>query len=195
MSTNFQANSSRYADTKAGREVQKQLLAAVPALRGYAVALCRDADRADDLVQDTLVRALAALDRFDPETCLNAWLFTIMRNRFRSEYRKNRRMVEDPDGAYATKLTSAPAQDAGLDLEDFFAVLGQISAEQRDAVMMVGASGMSYEAAAEAAGVPVGTIKSRVNRARDRLCQLLGVGSVEDLGPDRLTRAALQMAA
>lgn len=195
MSTNLTNKAPRYADTSTGREVQKQIIAAVPAMRGYAIALCRDCDRADDLVQDTLVRALAALDRFDPATCLNAWLFTIMRNRFRSEYRKRRRMVEDPDGAYATKLTSAPAQNAGLDLEDFFSMLDQISPEQREAVMMVGASGMSYEAAAEIAGVPVGTIKSRVNRARDRLSQLLGVASVEDLGPDRLTRAALQMAA
>ena len=84
------------------------LLAAVPSLRAFAISLSGNVDRADDLVQDTLVRAIANAHRFEPGTNLNAWLFTILRNLFHSEYRKRRREVEDPDGAYAEQLTSQP---------------------------------------------------------------------------------------
>ena len=80
------------------------LLAAVPSLRAFAISLSGQVDRADDLVQDTLLRALSNLHRFEPGTNLNAWLFTILRNLFHSEYRKRRREVEDPDGSYAGRL-------------------------------------------------------------------------------------------
>src|ERR687897_2820925 len=91
------------------------LLAAVPSLRAFAISLCGQVDRADDLVQDTLLRALSHIDRFERGTNLNAWLFTILRNLFHSEYRKRKREVEDVDGTYAAKLKTALNQHAHLD--------------------------------------------------------------------------------
>jgi len=170
------------------------LLAAVPSLRAFAISLSSNVDRADDLVQDTLVRAISNAHRFEPGTNLNAWLFTILRNLFHSEYRKRRREVEDPDGAYAEQLTSQPEQGARLDFEDFRSALAILPSEQREALLLVGASGFSYEETAAICGCAVGTVKSRVNRARSRLSSMLHLDAAEDLGPDRITRAALQAA-
>jgi RNA polymerase sigma-70 factor (ECF subfamily) len=174
--------------------IRDALLAAVPSLRAFAISLSGQVDRADDLVQDTLLRALSHLDRFERGTNLNAWLFTILRNLFHSEYRKRRREVEDADGTYAARLMVHPEQGAHLDFEDFRSALAKLPHDQREALLLVGASGFSYEEAAEICGCAVGTIKSRVNRARSRLAGLLAVDDVEDLGPDRMTRAALQVA-
>jgi RNA polymerase sigma factor (sigma-70 family) len=88
------------------------MLAAVPSLRAFAISLCGNVDRADDLVQEALLRAWANLDSFEPGTNMSAWLFTILRNLFRSEYRKRRREVEDADGSYAESLTSLPDQNS-----------------------------------------------------------------------------------
>ena len=170
------------------------LLAAVPSLRAFAISLSGNIDRADDLVQDTLVRAIANAHRFEPGTNLNAWLFTILRNLFHSEYRKRRREVEDPDGVYAEQLTSQPEQGARLDFEDFRSALATLPSEQREALLLVGASGFSYEETAAICGCAVGTVKSRVNRARSRLSGMLHLDAAEDIGPDRITRAALQAA-
>jgi RNA polymerase sigma-70 factor (ECF subfamily) len=164
----------------------------IPRLRRYARALTRNIDRADDLVQETLLRAMANIQSFQPGTNLSAWLFTILRNLFHSEYRKRRREVEDPDGSYAGRLKVQPEQGSRLDFEDFRSALAKLPPDQREALLLVGAQGFSYEDAAQICGVAVGTIKSRVNRARSRLASLLAVDDVEDLGPDRMTRAALQ---
>ena len=172
--------------------IQEALLAAVPSLRAFAISLCGQVDRADDLVQDTLLRALSHIDRFERGTNLNAWLFTILRNLFHSEYRKRRREVEDPDGSYAGKLKVQPEQGPRLDFEDFRTALAKLPPDQREALLLVGASGFSYEEASNICGCAVGTIKSRVNRARSRLASLLAIDDVEDLGADRMTRAALQ---
>ena len=173
-------------------ELRDALLAAVPSLRAFAISLSGQIDRADDLVQDTLMRALANIHRFERGTNLNAWLFTILRNLFHSEYRKRRREVEDADGSYAARLKAPPEQGARLDFEDFRSALAKLPHDQREALLLVGASGFAYEDAARICGCAVGTIKSRVNRARSRLSALLAVEDVEDLGPDRMTRAALQ---
>lgn len=175
-------------------ELRDELLAAVPSLRAFAISLSGNVDRADDLVQDTLLRALANIDRFQRGTNLNAWLFTILRNLFHSEFRKRRREVEDPDGAYAARLASQPEQGAHLDFQDFRTALARLPADQREALLLVGASGFSYEEAAAICECAVGTIKSRVNRARNRLSEMLAVSDDGDLGPDGLTRAALQAA-
>jgi len=173
-------------------EIRDALLAAVPSLRAFAISLCGQVDRADDLVQDTLLRALSHIDRFERGTNLNAWLFTILRNLFHSEYRKRRREVEDPDGSYAGRLKAQPEQSSRLDFEDFRTALAKLPPDQREALLLVGASGFSYEEAANICQCAVGTIKSRVNRARSRLASLLAVDDVGDLGPDKMTRAALQ---
>ena len=131
---------------------------------------CRgNVDRADDLVQETLLRALANIDSFQPGTNMSAWLFTILRNLFRSEYRKRRREVEDTDGSYAETLKSHPEQQGRVEFEEFRAALAKLPPDQREALILVGASGFSYEEAAAICECAVGTIKSRVNRARTGL--------------------------
>lgn len=168
--------------------VRDGMLALVPRLRGFAVSLCGNMDHADDLVQETLLHALAGINSFRPGTNLSGWLFTILRNLFRSEYRKRRREVEDVDGSYEASLISAPAQDGRIALVEFRQALAQLPADQREALVLVGASGFSYEEAAVICEIPVGTIKSRVHRARLRLSELLRLessaspGSPADVG-------------
>jgi RNA polymerase sigma-70 factor (ECF subfamily) len=172
-------------------QLRDDILASVPSLRAFAISLSGNADRADDLVQETLLRALAHIDSFEPGTNMPAWLFTILRNLFRSEYRKRRREVEDAEGRYADTLKSNPEQTGRVEFQEFRTALDKLPADQREALILVGASGFSYEDAAAICGCAVGTIKSRVNRARTRLADLLSIDSVDDFGPDRATRAVL----
>jgi RNA polymerase sigma-70 factor (ECF subfamily) len=164
------------------------MLAAVPSLRAFAISLCGNVDRADDLVQEALLRALANLSSFEPGTNMSAWLFTILRNLFRSE---RRREVEDVDGSYAEQLTFSPEQSTRLEINEFREALKSLPPEQREALILVGASGFSYEEAARICGCAVGTIKSRVNRARGRLAEILSIEDTSDFGPDRETRAVV----
>jgi len=171
--------------------IRDAVLAAVPSLRAFAISLSGNVDRADDLVQETLLRALVNIDSFEPGTNLSAWLFTILRNLFRSEYRKRRREVEDGDGTYAESLKSQPEQEARVEFREFRTALAKLPSDQREALILVGASGFSYEEAAGICGCAVGTIKSRVNRARTRLAELMAIESLDDFGPDLATRAVL----
>jgi RNA polymerase sigma-70 factor, ECF subfamily len=173
-------------------EMRDALLAAVPSLRAFGISLSGDVDRADDLVQATLLRALANIERFERGTNLHAWLFTILRNLFHSEYRKRRREVEDADGGYAATLRTAPDQQAHLDFEDLRAALAKLPPDQREALLLVGAQGFSYEDAAGICGCAIGTVKSRVNRARKRLAELMVLEDLDDLALDGVTAAALQ---
>ena len=172
-------------------ETRDAILAAIPNLRAFAISLSGNVDRADDLVQETVLRALANIDSFQSGTNMPAWLFTILRNLFRSEYRKRRREVEDATGMYAESMKSQPEQASRLEFEELRAALAQLPDDQREAVLLVGASGFSYEEAAAICGCAVGTIKSRVNRARNRLAELMSIESLEDFGPDQETRAVL----
>ncbi len=172
--------------------VRDALLAAVPSLRAYAYSLTRSWDRTDDLVQDTLIRAWGGLDRFELGSNMNAWLFTILRNQFYSLHRRRRREVEDPDSSYAGRLRTHPEQQSHLDFEDFRKALAKLSPHHREALILVGAEGLPYHEVAAICGVPVGTIKSRVNRARESLSSLLAGADLHDIGPDRITRAAMQ---
>lgn len=167
------------------------VLAAIPKLRAFAISLSGNVDRADDLVQETMLRALANINSFQPGTNLQAWLFTILRNLFRSEYRKRKREVEDVDGRYADSLVSHPAQDSQLEFKELRAALGKLPQDQREALILVGASGFSYEEAAAICECAVGTIKSRVNRARHRLANELAIETAEDIGPDPAVRAVV----
>jgi RNA polymerase sigma-70 factor, ECF subfamily len=171
--------------------VRKAVLGAVPSLRAFAISLCGNVDRADDLVQETLLRALANIDSFQPGTNMAAWLFTILRNHFRSEYRKRRREVEDSDGHYAETLKTQPAQLGHVEFREFREALAKLPSDQREALVLVGASGFSYEEAAHICECAVGTIKSRVNRARTRLAELMSIDGVDDFGPDEQTRAVM----
>ena len=171
--------------------LKEAMLSAVPSLRAFAISLSGNIDRADDLVQETLLRAIANINSFQPGTNMSAWMFTILRNLFRSEYRKRRREVEDTDGSYAESLKSQPEQASRLEFQEFRTALSKLPPDQREALILVGASGFSYEEAANICGCAVGTIKSRVNRARTRLADLLAIEGSEDFGPDQSTRAIM----
>jgi RNA polymerase sigma-70 factor (ECF subfamily) len=164
----------------ASSQIPGDLLAVIPNLRAFAMSLCGNLDHADDLVQETLVKAWGSLDSFVEGTNLRAWLFTILRNIYYSEYRKRRREVADPDGAFAANLATAPAQSGHMDLLDFRAALQQLPSDQREALILIGASGLSYEEAAGICGCAIGTMKSRVNRARNRLAGMLSLTSAEE---------------
>lgn len=171
--------------------IRDQALSNMPTLRAFAISLCGNIDRAEDLVQETLLRALTHINSFQPGTNMAAWLITILRNQYRDEYRKRRREVEDADGHYAGTLKSQPEQTGRVEFEEFRVALAKLPAEQREALIMVHASGLSYDDAAAICGCVAGTVKSRVNRARTRLADLLAIESVEDFGPDRATRAVI----
>jgi RNA polymerase sigma-70 factor, ECF subfamily len=151
------------------------LVAAIPFLRALALAHCGDKHRADDLVQETLEKAFSSIDSFTAGTNLKAWLATILRNSYRTEYRKRRRETPDPDGALAARIAVPDSQTSHMDFKDFAKALQQLSSEHREALMMVLATGMSCEEAAEIAGCAVGTMKSRISRARESLVKLLGL--------------------
>jgi RNA polymerase sigma-70 factor (ECF subfamily) len=168
-----------------------ELEAALPALRAFARSLARDPVMADDLTQEALLKAWAARDSFAPGTNLRAWLFTILRNAYFSHLRKRRREVEDADDAMAARLATPPEQDRHMALIDFAAALDRLPAEQREALVLVAAAGVSYEEAAEICGCAVGTIKSRVNRARRLLAGMLGTADSAGLLADSRIDAAL----
>jgi RNA polymerase sigma-70 factor (ECF subfamily) len=169
---------------QASPQLKADLLGAIPNLRAFAVSLCGNPDRADDLVQETLVKAWSNLGSFVEGTNMPAWLFTILRNIYYSEYRKRRREVSDSEGTIAARLATAPAQNGHMDFLDFREALQKLPADQREALVLIGASGMSYEEAAGICNCAVGTMKSRVNRARNRLIELLSIGSSSDFSSD-----------
>jgi RNA polymerase sigma-70 factor (ECF subfamily) len=178
------AASAPLRESAANSQITADLLSVIPNLRAFAVSLCGNLDRADDLVQETLVKAWSNIGSFVEGTNLRAWLFTILRNIYYSEYRKRRREVADPDGTFAAKLATAPAQSGHMDLLDFRAALQQLPSDQREALILIGASGLSYEEAAGICGSAIGTMKSRVNRARSRLAEMLSISSGMEFGHD-----------
>lgn len=170
-----------------------RLAGAIPKLRAFAISLTRDVSRADDLVQETILKAWTNMDKFDPATNLDAWLFTILRNTFYSGLRKTRREVQDSDGVHAATLSVKPAHDGRLALQEFQRAFDTLSPEHREVLILVGALGFSCEEAAATMGVAVGTVKSRASRARRRLAELLHLEDGEDLfaGTDGATQAVV----
>ncbi|MGB0087478.1 MAG: sigma-70 family RNA polymerase sigma factor [Rhodomicrobiaceae bacterium] len=171
--------------------VHQSLIAYLPNLRAFAIALCRDTDRADDLVQETMLNAWKGIDSFKQGTNLRAWLFTILRNTYFSQCRKRRREVLDDPAVYIDRLSVPPAQQGSVDARDLANALAQLSEEQREALLLVAAEGFAYEEAAVICNCPIGTIKSRVNRARHQLAELLGVNTSAEFGPEPMTQAIL----
>jgi RNA polymerase sigma-70 factor, ECF subfamily len=155
---------------------EKDLLACVPHLRTFAWFLARNRERADDLVQDTIVRALGAAHRFQAGTNLKAWMFTILRNLHYNGLRKNRVQIQSLDDPLAYEPTVLPSQIASLEFGDFRRAFWQLADDRREALMLIGASGLSYEEAAKVCECPKGTVKSRVSRARRELLQILEDG-------------------
>jgi RNA polymerase sigma-70 factor (ECF subfamily) len=155
-------------------DFQAGLAALVPNLRAFARTLSGNADAADDLVQETLVKAWRSRASFTPGSNLKAWLFTILRNTFLSERRRRKFEVHDIGGKFSEQLSVNGDQSDHMDLLDFAKAFAQLPHEQREALTLVGAEGFSYEDAALTCGCAVGTIKSRVNRARAKLAEMLG---------------------
>jgi RNA polymerase sigma-70 factor, ECF subfamily len=171
---------------------RERLIKEIPNLRAFAASLSGSMQTADDLVQDTLLKAWGNAEKFAEDTNIRAWLFTILRNTYFSMYRRRGREVQDTDGIHAAKVAVQGNQESAIDLADFRVALAKLPEEQREVLIMIGATGLSYEEAAEICGVAVGTIKSRVNRARTRLADLLGITGPSDLGPDRKSLAVTQ---
>ena len=169
----------------AGTDPREEIIVHLPALRAFALSLCRDGTLADDLVQDTLLKAWHKFDLFRPGTNLRAWLFTILRNGFFSGRRRGAREVADVDGALTDQLASKPAHDGHLALAELSAALDRLPADQREALILVGALGFSVEEAAETCGCAPGTIKSRANRGRRAIAAMLGLTADE---PTNLSR-------
>lgn len=167
------------------------LVKTIPSLRAFAISLTQNNDRADDLVQETLVKAWDKQSSFQPGTNLKAWLFTILRNEFYSQMRKRGREVQDSDGTLTANVAIHPGQHGSVDLRDFREALEHLPEDQREAIVLIGASGFSYEEAAEICGCAVGTIKSRVSRARSRLQEVLGIEGDGDYGPDAISAHVL----
>lgn len=152
----------------------------IPALRAFAWSLSHNASDADDLVQDTLIKAWTNRDKFEDGTNLRAWLFTILRNTYYTNVVRRRREVRDEDGIHAATLTSPASQDWSVAMSALEAALKRLPDEHREALILVGGAGLTYEEAAEICGCALGTIKSRVNRARGRLLKLMEAEVVAD---------------
>jgi RNA polymerase sigma-70 factor (ECF subfamily) len=167
------------------------VVAQIPALRAFAWSLSHNSADADDLVQDTLTKAWTHRDKFELGTNLRAWLFTILRNTYYTGVTRRRREVADEDGKHAATLTSPATQDWSVAMRALQAAMQRLPDEHREALILVGAAGLTYEEAAEICGCALGTIKSRVNRARTRLLKLMEADSAVDaLVAETLTQAA-----
>ncbi len=180
--TDRPAGTPEQAAAPAASSLKDDMLRTIPSLRAFAFSLCGNADRADDLVQETLMKAWINQHSFTQGTSMSAWLFTILRNVFYSEYRKRRREVEDAEGTMAARLVSVPEQNGHMDLQDLRSALQKLPAEQREALILVGGSGFAYEEAAQICGCALGTLKSRVNRARTAIAALLALENTSDVG-------------
>lgn len=176
--------------TRASLEFRTALVECIPHLRAFARSLTRNREQADDLVHDAAVRALTAESQFCPGTNFKAWIFTILRNLYYNRWREHRvrsALLEDP--ALAGERIGPP-QEAVLEVRDFKRTFWQLGQDQREALILVGAGGMSYEEAAAICQCPVGTVKSRVSRARQQLMQPLHAGHVQPDGGELDGRSA-----
>lgn len=166
------------------------LMDEVPRLRAFGASLSGSLSAADDLVQETLTKAWTHQASFAPGTNLRAWLFTILRNSFRSQRRKLGREIGD-DGHFAGRVSTPARQLGHLDLVQLRAALRRLPHDQREALILVGVSGFSYEEAAAICATAEGTIKSRVNRARRQLARMLDMDPHERIGPPASDLAVL----
>lgn len=177
-------------------DLKAAMVALLPNLRAFARSLCSNPAQADDLVQDAIAKALTHIDQFQAGSNLRAWMFTILRNTYYSELRKRRRETEDPDGIFTERLADLPQQDGVVDLEDFKRAFALLSSDHREVLTLVGAFGVGYEEAAEICGCAVGTVKSRVNRARAKLTEQLGLNTKSNSrkGKSQLVQGAVSSA-
>jgi RNA polymerase sigma-70 factor (ECF subfamily) len=171
--------------TEATDGFRRELTALIPHMRAFAKSLCGDPTAGDDLAQDALMRALTAHASYQPGTNMKAWVFMIIRNQFYSEKRRSWRSVQwDAETAERT-LVAVNNPTGALELDELRRAMAMLPDEQREALILVGAGGFSYEEVAEMSGVAVGTVKSRVSRARDRIALIFAEGSFarDDIAP------------
>lgn len=154
------------------------LLESLPHLRAFARSLARNSDLADDLVHETVVRALTASEQFTPGTNFRAWTFTILRHQYYNESRKWQSRIQPLEQQLDKTHGIGPPQQAHMDFTDFQRGFWQLPPDQREVLILVGASGLTYEEAAEICGCRLGTIKSRVSRARAELKRILNEDAV-----------------
>ena len=180
------------SETLADLDPRDELVTHLGVLRAFALSLCRNSSTADDLVQETVMKAWKSIGSFEKGTNMRAWLFTILRNTYYTVHRKSAREVGDSDGQFAATLSVKPDHDGRLAMTDFLVAFDQLPDEQREAITLVGASGFAYHEAAEMCGVATGTMKSRVNRARIRLVELLDLADDDSMElTDKGTMAVL----
>ncbi len=162
--------------------IQDELLACLPDMHAFTRFLVKDYERADDLVQEATLRVLAAADQFQPGTNFKAWVFTIIRNLYYNELQKTKRFVDHGGSSNKLEFLSALSgtQESSLDFRDFYRIFWQLDENHREVLMLVGASGLSYEDAASVCGCQVGTIKSRVSRARRDLRKRMEAANKKD---------------
>lgn len=173
-------------------DIQDELLACLPDMYAFARFLVKDYERADDLVQEATVRVLGAANQFRPGTNFKAWVFTILRNLYYNELQKSKRFVDHGGTGDSFEFMSALAatQESSLDFRDFYEAFWQLDENHREVLMLVGASGLSYEDAANVCGCQVGTIKSRVSRARRDLRERLEASRKAAAAASRLAQNA-----
>ena len=167
---------------------RNEVIALIPALRAFAWSLAHNRSDAEDLVQECLIKAWSNREKYETGTNLRAWMFTILRNTYYTQVLRRRREVRDEAGEYAGSLNCPANQEWSVALHSLRDALQKLPHEHREALILVGAAGLSYEEAAEICGCALGTIKSRVNRARNRLLKLMDAEDVIDVTtPDRLS--------
>lgn len=170
------SDSKRTANEKA--DFKRELTDVIPHLRAFARGLCGRPDMADDLVQEAMMKAWAAQERFEPGTSMRAWTFVILRNAYLTDMRRNRFRGEYDENVAERILTAPADQEEPLHLSDMHRALLTLPPERREALLLVGAGGFSYEEAARICGCAVGTIKSRVGRARATLNSMMEDGDI-----------------
>ena len=177
-------------------DTKQLIIDLIPALRAFARTLHRHPSDADDLVQETLVKAIANIGQYEVGTRLKSWLFTIMRNMYCTRIKTYQREMPGLVECASGRPVAEPSQEWRVRSMEVDAAIRRLPEGQREVIVLVGFLGISYEEAAEICGCAVGTIKSRVNRARNRLAELLHFTDLEeDLGPDRVTLSVMHAVA
>ncbi len=174
MVTSSKSRATFEAGSEPAQDVRRELTALLPELRAYARFLVRDRSKSDDLVQDTIVRALASISQFQPETSLKAWVFTILRNAF---YEQARRRKREEAALAAHGISGESLQQHHGEIADMSRMLWTLPPLLREALVLVGAQELTHEEAAVVCNVPVGTMRARVSRARGKLAEAFGSGS------------------
>ncbi len=169
------------------RAFEAELVALIPNLRAFGRSLAGDPATGDDLAQEALAKAWNARASFAMGTNMKAWVFLILRNQFFSEKRRSWRSTQLDPEVVAQTLVAVTNPSGALEVDELRRAMGMLPAEQREALILIGAAGLAYEEVAEVTGVPVGTVKSRVSRARNRLAVIFAVGKIDTDGaaPDR----------